>query len=1110
MVQGGTAAVVGSDGAVSSGGLSGAGQASLALRSPNRWQFMYITANVLVASGDDYVGLGILPTTDCSDNWGGLGLPSLRLHPSGAWDIYGLTGGTISGFDPSVSHKVQLVYHYINQKFIFYLDGNLIRDQWYPTSTFPNSPNAIGFRINGTATGASKIYDFAISYTSDVTSYPVVSQSAISVAKEGGSASIIVSNGGEGTLTWTAASDSDWLTVSPTSGTGTTTLALTCAENTTYIPRTGIITITGNGQTATITVSQAGDAPVTISDSFDTGEAGASISGRLTETGGAAWMVSGGTTAEIGSDKAVSSGGASVASQATVALRSAVLSEYINISADLLISSSDDYVSLGYCPTDNGSDDWGNLGLPSLRLHPTGAWELYNLTNGTISDFSADVYHNIELRYNYTNKIVLFYLDGALIASQSIWQNWTNTPAAVGFRLNDIASGSSKIDNFICRYTSTLAPYPVVSQTKLSESEVSGTASVIVSNGGMGTLTWTTASDSSWLTVSPTSGTDTGTLSLTYTANTTYLSRTGTITITGNSQTATITVVQSGVSKPATSLTVNVSGDEGTFDSSVYMAEGGVGGVTDPTFWSGVTSMLSNIGVKQVRLDHIWDYYGIVSRDSSNNLQYDWTTFDAVVEQILAAGAKPFLCLSYMPSALNSSSTIAPPTSWTDWQAINQALAAHMVSKWSLSGLYYEVWNEVDGSAFWSGTEAQAMELYRYAVTGVRAGDSSAKVGGLGCAGTLWLNDLLDYCATNSLPVNFLSWHFYMETFYQNYTKCGDTINLVKGYLANHSRTDVEMIISEWNYTAALDTPNDAFYNAGFCGMMMDQFKTNGLSKAHFFMVKDASDTSELFGSWGAITYNGNPKPSYNFLSAYSQLVGKRVSVTQPDSAVKAFAVQKGNTLRILLWQFDQNVDFGKKRQINLSINFTGSTMSSGTYTRKVWLIDSTHSNVGYDAENPGLALVQSDTVTLGSTLAWSVNLENGGAELITLALRIPGDANLDGAVNVTDLSVLAAYYNTASGATWAMGDFDSDGDVDVTDLSMLAANYNSGSSSTLSWAEAYAQVFGSASDDADDDSEQASDESSDESTSTVCSSLGLSLIGGLTLMGLVLVKLEE
>jgi hypothetical protein len=120
-----------------------------------------------------------------------------------------------------------------------------------------------------------------------------------------------------------------------------------------------------------------------------------------------------------------------------------------------------------------------------------------------------------------------------------------------------------------------------------------------------------------------------------------------------------------------------------------------------------------------------------------------------------------------------------------------------------------------------------------------------------------------------------------------------------------------------------------------------------------------------------------------------------------------------------------------------------------------------------------------------------------------------PGDANLDGAVNVSDLSLLAANYGTTSDATWGMGDFTGDGSVNVSDLSLLAANYGTGSSDTLSWADAYAQAFGTMSDDADETSDASSDVNKD-ATSSICSSLGLSLISGLVMMGLMIVKLEE
>ncbi len=57
----------------------------------------------------------------------------------------------------------------------------------------------------------------------------------------------------------------------------------------------------------------------------------------------------------------------------------------------------------------------------------------------------------------------------------------------------------------------------------------------------------------------------------------------------------------------------------------------------------------------------------------------------------------------------------------------------------------------------------------------------------------------------------------------------------------------------------------------------------------------------------------------------------------------------------------------------------------------------------------------------------------------------IPGDANNDGIVNVTDLGILATYYDQGDGFGWNEGDFTGDGFVSVNDLGVLATNYGYG-----------------------------------------------------------------
>ncbi|WP_428386911.1 glycoside hydrolase family 10 protein [Mucisphaera sp.] len=54
------------------------------------------------------------------------------------------------------------------------------------------------------------------------------------------------------------------------------------------------------------------------------------------------------------------------------------------------------------------------------------------------------------------------------------------------------------------------------------------------------------------------------------------------------------------------------------------------------------------------------------------------------------------------------------------------------------------------------------------------------------------------------------------------------------------------------------------------------------------------------------------------------------------------------------------------------------------------------------------------------------------------------GDTNLDGSVDLLDLSLLAASFGQ-SGKTWANGDFDGNGSVDLIDLSLMAGSFGFG-----------------------------------------------------------------
>ena len=64
-------------------------------------------------------------------------------------------------------------------------------------------------------------------------------------------------------------------------------------------------------------------------------------------------------------------------------------------------------------------------------------------------------------------------------------------------------------------------------------------------------------------------------------------------------------------------------------------------------------------------------------------------------------------------------------------------------------------------------------------------------------------------------------------------------------------------------------------------------------------------------------------------------------------------------------------------------------------------------------------------------------------AFILTLPLPLSGDANMDGKVDINDLTKVLANYNQSTGMNWGTGDFNGDGKVDINDLTIVLAHFN-------------------------------------------------------------------
>lgn len=371
-----------------------------------------------------------------------------------------------------------------------------------------------------------------------------------------------------------------------------------------------------------------------------------------------------------------------------------------------------------------------------------------------------------------------------------------------------------------------------------------------------------------------------------------------------------------------------------------------------------VAAPLSNLYPRYIRLDHIYDFYDVVSRNEKGGLIFNWTKLDATVCDIYHAGAKPFFSLGYMPPAISEDgSLISKPKNWDEWSLLVQKTIEHYSGKSRLCGqiagfwktdIYYEVWNEPDLETFgkWSlyNGAKDYKTLYYYSVNGAQNASDVNRfhIGGPATTALYknWITVFLDYVSSKNLRLDFISWHHYSKN-PSDFTDDIIKFNQLLSPQEYRVYQRLPKIISEWGYDSEPNPIADTEIGAAYTTTAIRNFIGAGYEMAFLFEIKDGPSPR-----WGIFNNDGSPKPRYNVLKMLNNLDKKRLQVIGEGTFVTALASNSDDRTTVILTNYDQdnkNTEF---------VPVTIANLKNGGYLLTTSYADGAESSVNITINN--------------------------------------------------------------------------------------------------------------------------------------------------------------
>ncbi|MFY9553518.1 MAG: cellulase family glycosylhydrolase [Blastocatellia bacterium] len=324
-------------------------------------------------------------------------------------------------------------------------------------------------------------------------------------------------------------------------------------------------------------------------------------------------------------------------------------------------------------------------------------------------------------------------------------------------------------------------------------------------------------------------------------------------------------------------------------------------------------------------------FHGLLSDDMGTLIShqekslYSFFNADQICDFLLSIGMRPFVELSFMPAALASGrrtvfhyrGNITPPRDYIQWATLINKLVSHWVERYGIRELrkwFFEVWNEPNLKAFWTGTQADYFKLYRYTIHAIKNIDGALQVGGPATAANAWIEEFLDFCGKKRLPADFVSTHHYPTDAFgeegddtlTQLAKSQRSILREQAQDAKRHARGKPLYYTEWNASSnARDSLHDEPYSAAFAVKTI--MEANGLVEGYsFWTLSDIFEenyfpSKPFHGGFGLLNLHGIPKPVYRAFELLHSLGNESLLVDGLHETVDAWVVRGVNKTTVVL-----------------------------------------------------------------------------------------------------------------------------------------------------------------------------------------------------------------